>query len=291
MEYANGLKSLRKKLLEGATGQTAPELGGLESFVPSRPTANMFQEEPEDLMARTATWMSDIKKASAEFKKAYNELSSKKRPAPNPFTAAASGFLDEQERLEQKEETKSPEAQARIDSFVRARGESSPSTYAGKRPTEITSFTEAIDMTEGGGDYDTLFAYSNKEGKHFDGFKVSNMTIGEIKAFSDPKGEYGQWVKEQLRKSGKEARVATPMGRYQFVGSTLTALASEMGLDDNTVFTPEVQDNMFEYYLDKRISRGKTMEEKVSQVRQAWEGFKSIPDATLRSLIAQREAN
>jgi hypothetical protein len=293
MEYANGLKALRQRLIEGSTGQAAPAMRGLESFVPSRAVSPMLQEEPDDLMARTASWMSDIKKASAEFKKAYNELSSQKRPAPNPFIAAAQGFLEQKEVMgEEKEEpTKSPEAQARSDSFIKARGETSPSTYAPTRLNEVSSFKQAIDLTEGGGDYDTLFAYSNREGKHFDGFKVSNMTIGEIKAFSDPNGEYGQWVKEQLRKSGKKARVATPMGRYQFVGSTLKALASEMGLDDNTVFTPEVQDNMFEHYLRKRISRGKTMDEKVNQVREAWEGFKSIPTSTLQNLISQYEAN
>jgi hypothetical protein len=285
MEYANGLKALRQRLIEGSTGQAAPEMRGLESFVPSRSVSPMLQEEPDDLMARTASWMSDIKKASAEFKKAYNELSSQKRPAPNPFTAAAKGFLQQSEATEDKRQaTKSPEARERIDSFIRARGETSPSTYAPVRPNEVSSFKEAIDLTEGGGGYDTLFGYSNKDGKYFEGFKVSNMTIGEIKAFSDPKGEYGQWVKGQI------GRVATPMGRYQFVGKTLKALANEMGLDDNTVFSPEVQDAMFEHYLDKRIRRGKNMEEKVSQVRQAWEGFKKIPDATLKSLIMQREA-
>lgn len=289
MEYANGLKALRQRLIEGSTGQAAPAMRGLESFVPSRAVSPMLQEEPDDLMARTASWMSDIKKASAEFKKAYNELSSQKRPAPNPFTAAAQGFLKQKEVMGEKKEE--PTKEERREAFVSRRSEVSPSNYAPARPSEIKSFKDAIDLTEGGGEYDTLFAYSNRDGKHFDGFKVSNMTIGEIKAFSDPSGEYGQWVKEQLRKSGKKARVATPMGRYQFVGSTLKAMASEMGLDDNTVFTPEVQDNMFEHYLRKRISKGKTMDEKVNQVREAWEGFKNIPTSTLQNLISQYEAN
>lgn len=284
MEYANGLNALRKKLLEGATGQAAPETRGLESFVPSRAMSPMLQEDPEDLMARTATWLSDIKKASAEFKKAYNELTSSPRPPKNPFTAAAKGFMDQQEQINESKETEKSESEARTESFIRRRAETSPSTYAPIRPNEVTSFKEAIDLTEGGGGYDTLFGYSNKDGEYFEGFRVSNMTLGEIKAFSDPKGEYGQWVKRQIGK------VATPMGRYQFVGTTLRALADEMGLDNNTVFTPEVQDSMFEYYLDKRIRRGKTMEEKVTQVRQAWEGFKNIPDETLKALIMQREA-
>jgi hypothetical protein len=283
MNYQNSLKTLRARLVEEATGGRAPEERSLEAFVPVRSQSQMPEETPEDLMARSANWMSEIKKASIEYQKAYEELRSK-RPQPRPFEAVVEGFVSQQER--QQEPAKAERAEA----FISRRSEVSPSNYAPTRPTEIRSFKDAIDLTEGGGDYDTLFAYSNREGKHFEGFNVSNMTIGEIKAFSDPKGEYGQWVKEQLRKSGKEARVATPMGRYQFVGTTLKSLASEMGLDDNTVFSPEVQDDMFEYYLRKRISRGKTMDEKVNQVRGAWEGFKSIPTATLQNLITQYEA-
>lgn len=101
MNYKTNLKDLRQKMLTQAIGREAPELKGLEPFVPSRSVSPMLQENPDDLMAKTATWLSDIKKASAEFKKAYNELASK-RPAPNPFTAAAKGFIEQKEATEEK---------------------------------------------------------------------------------------------------------------------------------------------------------------------------------------------
>jgi hypothetical protein len=291
MIYKNSLQALRQEMLSRATKQDVAPIKGIESFIPARDEPKQVEETPEDIMARSATWLSEIKKASSEFKRQYNEVASRKASA-SPAEAFVTGYLDTRsmKRASKEEDKTQATPQEAREAFISRRGESSPSTYAVKRPSEINSFKDAIDLTEGGGEYDTLFAYSNRAGKHFDGFNVSNMTIGEIKAFSDPSGEYGQWVKEQLRKSGKKARVATPMGRYQFVGSTLKSLASEMGLDDNTVFSPEVQDDMFEYYLRKRIARGKTMDEKVTQVREAWEGFKSIPTATLQSLITQYEA-
>jgi hypothetical protein len=209
MEYANGLKSLRKKLLEGATGQTAPELGGLESFVPSRPISNMFQEEPEDLMARTATWMSDIKKASAEFKKAYNELSSKKRPAPNPFTAAASGFLDEQERQEE------PTKEEREQSFISRREGDSPSKYAPRRPSEspipidaeMPNVLDALAAVEsrGSGDYEAVGPVVTK------GMYKGQRAYGRYQVME---GNIGPWTEAAVgRRYTAEEFVADPQAQ------------------------------------------------------------------------------
>lgn len=281
MNYMNGLKELRLKLVESATGRQVPQTETLETFIPARATSQPQPEATEDLMTKGANWISEIKKASIEFKKAY-EAAKAKEQTPSAAKAFAENFAEGVVRPKQRPEE--VEREAILRPLVERRGESSPSLYAPRRPSEVTSFKEAIDLTEGGGDYDTLFGFSNRDGKYFEGFRVSDMTIGEIKAFADPNGEYGQWVKGQI------GRVATPMGRYQFVGTTLKSLAEEMGLDDNTVFSPDVQDQMFDYYLGKRIAKGKTIDEKVSQVRAAWEGFKSIPTPTLKSLIMQYEA-
>ena len=286
MNYMSSLKALRAKMQESAQGVQQPLSQGLESFIPSRMQTDAPQESTEDIITRTASWVSDIKKAAVEMQKAYETASKGSETAPAPAAAFAEGFSSASSKAKEAErQAVVPEVQAANQkAFVARRSETSPSNYAPTRPTEIKSFKDAIDMTEGGGDYDALFGYSNRSGKQFDGFSVSNMTIGEIKAFSDPKGEYGQWVKGQV------GRVATPMGRYQFVGTTLKAMANEMGLDDNTVFSPEVQDAMFEHYLQKRINSGGTLDEKVSQIRQAWEGFKHVPTPTLKALITQREA-
>ena len=140
-----------------------------------------------------------------------------------------------------------------------------------------------IDKTEGGGDYDTLFGFSQKGGREFAGVKPSEMTIGELKRFASPSGSYGQWVK------GKVGRVATPMGRYQFVGTTLAATAKKMGLPDTAVFDQRTQDAMFAFKVRERLSKKSSPEGKREALRAEWEGFKSASNAELDNAIASFE--
>jgi hypothetical protein len=132
MNYQSGLKALRAKLIEKSTGAPAPQEKSLESFIPSRFQNQMPQETPEDLMSKSANWMSEIKKATIEFKKAQ-EMTRSIRPAPNPFTAAAEGFLDQ--RKTRKEEPE-PTKEERREAFISRREKDSPSTYASQRPSE-----------------------------------------------------------------------------------------------------------------------------------------------------------
>lgn len=91
---------------------------------------------------------------------------------------------------------------------------------------------------ESGGDYDALFSYSNRPGKPFAGTRLTDMTVDQAIGFSNPSGPYGQWVKGQI------GRVATPMGAYQIVGTTLRAAKQGLGLTGNEVMTPELQDRL-----------------------------------------------
>lgn len=143
-----------------------------------------------------------------------------------------------------------------------------------------------IDATEGGGDYDTLFGHSQREGSRFAGVRVSDMTLEEIYEFSDPSGEYGQWVQS----TNPEGVVATPMGRYQIVGTTLRNAARELGLDPSTRFTPEVQDQIARHLADRRLSSASTIDGKISALRSEWAGFSNIDDDTLAAAIRQYEA-
>lgn len=120
--------------------------------------------------------------------------------------------------------------------------------------------TGLIDRTEGGGRYDTLFGHAQRPGggDPFDGIDVSSMTLGQLKQFSDPSGHYGQWVKQELAENGHRARVATPMGRHQIVGTTLRSTAEAMGLSDDTVFSPAVQDSMFQHLARQRLSAARS---------------------------------
>jgi len=178
------------------------------------------------------------------------------------------------------------------DTFIRRRSKG-PSYYS-PRPSEADTFKGLIDTHEGGGDYDTLFQFSNKGGGAFSDVRVSEMTLGEVKDFASARGEgsYYQWSKENMPKgliAYKKGLGSTPMGRYQFIGTTLKEVTKEMGLSDDTIFSPEVQDAMFEHYLKKTISRGSTVDEKIAHVRSAWEGFRNVDRATLENLIIKYE--
>lgn len=140
-----------------------------------------------------------------------------------------------------------------------------------------------VDAKEGGGRYDTLFGHSQNGGK-FSGVDVSKMTLDQLAQFSDPSGEYGQWVKGQV------GRVATPMGRWQIVGTTMRNTAAKMGLPGNTVFSPEVQEMMANQLARNRLAAGKTPAAKRAQLRAEWEGFKSVSDSALDAAIAQFES-
>lgn len=141
-----------------------------------------------------------------------------------------------------------------------------------------------IDRYEGGGDYNTLFGYSNRGGK-FDGVNVSEMTLAQLADFSNPSGEYGQWVK------GHVGRVATPMGRHQIVGRTLRGASKEMGLSPDTKFTPQTQDAIASHLAQRRLSSAKSPAAKRAALRAEWEGFKNVGDDELDAAIAHFEAN
>jgi hypothetical protein len=89
---------------------------------------------------------------------------------------------------------------------------------------------------ESGGDYNALFGYANRPGGQFSGINLTNMTVDQALQFADPSGPYGQSVKGQI------GRVATPMGAYQVVGTTLRGAKEGLGLTGNEVMTPELQD-------------------------------------------------
>jgi hypothetical protein len=139
-----------------------------------------------------------------------------------------------------------------------------------------------LDRYEGAGDYDTLFSHAQKGNGPFAGLKVSTMTIGELKTFAQ--GEYGAWSREQL------GYTATPMGRFQFVGSTLATVAAKMGLSDSTVFTPEVQNTMFLYHA-KEVMSGKSQEGKRIALKNTWAGLKNASSQELDLMIAEIEGD
>jgi hypothetical protein len=139
----------------------------------------------------------------------------------------------------------------------------------------MVGLLDLIDKYEGGGSYNTLYGHSQRPGRAFDGTDITNMTLSEVMSFAAPSGTYGQWVKDQV------GRVATPMGRYQIVGTTLRNAVAEMGLDPNQKFDAATQDAIAAHLAEKRVAAARTPEQLRAGLRNEWEGLKNVPDKTL----------
>lgn len=148
-----------------------------------------------------------------------------------------------------------------------------------------------VDRKESGGSYSTLLGHSQRSGGAFAGVDITNMTLNEVMNFSSPGGEYGQWSKSHTAGSRGGSRVATPMGRFQIVGTTLRQLVKEMKLNPNTTYFDErTQNAMFAHLVRRRLAGPQTQEGKRESLRKEWEGFRNVSDAELDRAIAQFEA-
>lgn len=145
------------------------------------------------------------------------------------------------------------------------------------------SFLAAVDRTEGAGNYDTLFGHSQKNGP-FAGTAVSQMPIKDVLAFTDPSGPYAQYVK------GKVGRVATPVGKYQTVGTTLRGAVDALGLDPNLPYDQGTQDRVASYLARNRIASADTLPGKIKALRSEWEGFKNVPDSEMAQIVADLQS-
>lgn len=152
----------------------------------------------------------------------------------------------------------------------------SRSTYVAPTSAELKARMEAdpivaqvlaeVDRTESGGSYTKL--YNNSETSEFSNVKITEKTVDELLEFTDLSGDYGQYVKNT--RPDKKLGVSTPLGRYQIVGKTLKDLKEQMGLTGDEVFTPELQDQMFLFLLDRRLRAGQNLADE-------WQGFKGGP--------------
>ncbi|WP_259667956.1 hypothetical protein [Rhizobium lentis] len=146
-----------------------------------------------------------------------------------------------------------------------------------------SSFLAAVDRTEGAGDYDTLFGHAQKDGP-FAGTSVSSMPIRDVIAFTDPSGPYAQYVK------GKVGHVATPVGKYQTVGTTIRGAVGALGLDPNAPYDRATQDRVASYLARQRIASADTLPGKIQALRAEWQGFKNVPDTEMAQIVADLES-
>ena len=113
---------------------------------------------------------------------------------------------------------------------------------------------------------------------------VSQMTKREILDLTKRGGEYFNWSKINMpRKTEAYDRglASTPVGKYQFIGSTLRNFEGEGGLferlkiTDDTIFDEETQDKLFIAYAQDRLagarSTGDDQRLERTILRKTWE--------------------
>jgi hypothetical protein len=127
--------------------------------------------------------------------------------------------------------------------------------WARPAPPNWEAIKNGIFVGESGGDYNALFGYQNRTGGRYANVKLTEMTVDDAIAFSNVNGDYGQWVKGQI------GRVATPMGAYQIVGTTLKAAKKGLGLTGKEVMSEDLQDQLG-MWIYRRQGTG------------AWEGYR-----------------
>lgn len=108
---------------------------------------------------------------------------------------------------------------------------------------------------ESGGDYNALYGYQNRPGGSFANTRLTDMSVGDVIDFTNPRGDYAAYVRGQV------GRTATPVGAYQVVGTTLRGAVDAMGIDPSTPFNQATQDRIGEYIFN-------------TQGTGAWEGYR-----------------
>tara|TARA_R110000744_G_scaffold115497_1_gene216120 strand:- start:1732 stop:3501 length:1770 start_codon:yes stop_codon:yes gene_type:complete len=127
-------------------------------------------------------------------------------------------------------------------------------------PRDWSRIQQGIFAGESGGDYGALFGYQNRPNGRFSNVNLTDMTVDQALDFARPSGPYGQYVKGQV------GRVATPMGAYQVVGTTLRGAKEGLGLTGGEQMTTALQDKIGQWIYK-------------TQGTGAWEGYKPMTDA------------
>lgn len=142
--------------------------------------------------------------------------------------------------------------------------------------------TESAPGPEG---YDSLYGNSQREGKPFSSIKVTDMTLGEVLAFQKDRSpeSYGKWVE----KKNPKKKLSAPVGRFQFVGSTLEPLVARLELDLTQKFTPQLQDYLFEEHITSLFEGISSIPAKRQILKDQWEGFQSLSNAELDEIVKE----
>ena len=113
-------------------------------------------------------------------------------------------------------------------------------------PSGWDTFRPKVSQRESGNDPNALLNFANREGKQFAGTNLTGMTVDQAIDFARVGGPYANYSKTQT----PDGRVATPMGEYQIVGTTLAQAKRDMGLTGDELMTAELQERIAHHLYD-----------------------------------------
>ena len=170
-------------------------------------------------------------------------------------------------------------------------------------PTTVASLMKQFESGSGG--YNSLL--NQAQDGPFKGTDLTAMTMDEVINFSKSGSPYFNYGKNNVPKGTqayREGLSSTPMGFYQFVGTTLRDIQKrgfdELGISGATLFDKETQDKLFAWYakdrMDSAVSQyGDSASVKRGALRSTWEGFRKngngtgVSDEQLDSVIKEVE--
>ena len=123
--------------------------------------------------------------------------------------------------------------------------------------------------TTGAGGYDTAYGHAERGGRFAPPKPISQMTIAEVLAY-------------QRKMKPLAGSPAFPVGRAQWTESTLRGLTR--GMDPNTVFSPDVQEKLFDRSIAGRMGQG------VGGFRSEWDSLRGVGSAEIQNAISGHRA-
>jgi conjugal transfer mating pair stabilization protein TraG len=101
------------------------------------------------------------------------------------------------------------------------------------REIYVTRLLDTIAKAESGGNYNAYYGNSTNSKLQF-----TSMSVDEVL----------RWQQRFIEGGSPSSAV----GRYQFINATLQSLASELSIDENTLFDQQIQDRLAARLLEKR---------------------------------------
>jgi hypothetical protein len=149
----------------------------------------------------------------------------------------------------------------------------------------------------GQGGYDALLGQAQDNDTPFRDTKITEMTMDQVLEFASPGGDYANYSLTATvpgQQAHENSDPATPLGKFQFVGSTLRDIQNrggfeQLGINGSTLFDEETQNKLFSWYVkDTMKASGGDKVTYRDKMRKRFEGFKKT-DAEGNYLVSDEQ--